>query len=305
MNQGEMPKTPGFSSSSSSSERLAEWLVHRAARRAPDSLAERLEEEWRADLAARTSPSSRLRFAIGCTWATRVIAREFAVPVPVANTAVVGGVTAHPFAQGQSRRTATFILVAGLHIAVLYGFIAVGTKVFQPKPIPPFQTSVIEPPSKTPPPPIVPPKPITETLSMDPPDRPKYVDSDTADPPIVDDPPVVHDGPPSPPLTVDPPGVHRVMGGPGSGFPDTEDFYPSASKRIGEQGVVQVQVCVNPDGRLGADPTLAASSGFARLDEGALRLAKAASGHYRPSTEDGRAVSSCYPYKIRFRMKDT
>jgi periplasmic protein TonB len=303
MNQGEMPKTPGFSSSSSSSERLAEWLVHRAARRAPDSLAERLEEEWRADLAARTSPSSRLRFAIGCTWATRVIAREFAVPVPVANTAVVGGVTAHPFAQGQSRRTATFILVAGLHIAVLYGLIAVGTKVLQPKPIPPFQTSVIEP-AKTPPPPMVLPKVDTVMPRMDTPEVPKPVDSDK-DAPIVENLPPVLDLPPSPPTKVDPPPrVNRVMGGPGSGFPDTEDFYPSASKRIGEQGVVQVDVCVQPDGRLGADPTIAHTSGFPRLDEGALRLAKAASGHYRPTTEDGHAVSSCYGYKIRFKMKE-
>jgi TonB family protein len=95
--------------------------------------------------------------------------------------------------------------------------------------------------------------------------------------------------------------VKGVVGGPGMGFPDTEDYYPAAARRFGEKGLATVQVCVDPAGRLTAAPTIAQSSGSARLDEGALRLARAGSGHYRPTTEDGRAVSSCYPYRIRFR----
>ena|SRR5436853_7623673 len=56
--------------------------------------------------------------------------------------------------------------------------------------------------------------------------------------------------------------------------------------------------------RLSADPTIARSSGSARLDEGAVRLAKAGSGHYRATTEDGRPVSSCFPFLIRFDFRD-
>ena len=48
---------------------LTHWLIHHAACRAPPDLSERLEEEWRADVAVRSSASSRLRFAIGCCWA--------------------------------------------------------------------------------------------------------------------------------------------------------------------------------------------------------------------------------------------
>jgi periplasmic protein TonB len=287
--------------SSSGVERLARWLVHRAARRVPASLAARLEEEWLADLNARPSPASRLRFAIGCCWATRVIAREFAAAVPVTNAGIMGGAASNPFAEWRSRRTATFFLVMGLHVAVFYGLIVVGTTVIRPKPIMPLETHMVDQPRKVPPTTIEVPQPTTEKKAIDL-KIPQYVDVETQNQ-TVDDSLVVPYTPPPPPR-VDPPSIRRVIGGPGAGFPDTEDYYPSASKRIGEQGVVQVQVCVRPDGRLSADPTLAQTSGFIRLDDGALRLAKAASGHYRPSTEDGRAVASCYAYRIRFTMKE-
>ena len=55
---------------------ISYWLIHHAARSAPELLSQRLEEEWLADLAVRPSAASRLRFAIGCSWATRVIALE-------------------------------------------------------------------------------------------------------------------------------------------------------------------------------------------------------------------------------------
>jgi hypothetical protein len=36
----------------------------------------------------------------------------------------------------------------------------------------------------------------------------------------------------------------------------------------------------------------------------ALKLAKAGSGHYLATTEDGRPVNSCYPFRIRFQIKN-
>lgn len=65
---------------------VAARLIRQAARGAPVALAERLEEEWLADLAAQPSAFARLRFALGCCWATHVIAREQrAVRVRIAN----------------------------------------------------------------------------------------------------------------------------------------------------------------------------------------------------------------------------
>jgi len=62
------PAPPAFS--------LAATLIRYAVRSAPPALAERLEEEWLADLAAQPSSWAGLSLALGCCWATRVIARE-------------------------------------------------------------------------------------------------------------------------------------------------------------------------------------------------------------------------------------
>jgi TonB family protein len=97
--------------------------------------------------------------------------------------------------------------------------------------------------------------------------------------------------------------VQRLAGGPGAGFPETADFYPSASIRLGEEGISAVRVCVDQRGRLTSEPTTVNGSGSARLDEAALKLARAGSGHYRATTEDGQPVNSCYAFGVRFQLK--
>jgi protein TonB len=97
--------------------------------------------------------------------------------------------------------------------------------------------------------------------------------------------------------------VSRTPAGPGKGFPATEDYYPQASRRLEEQGVVVVSVCVDPSGKLSGEPSVATSSGSPRLDEGALKLAKAGSGRYKPATEDGKPVAGCNKFGIRFQLK--
>jgi len=111
--------------------------------------------------------------------------------------------------------------------------------------------------------------------------------------------------PPVPSLPSDAPThvVQQVAGGPGAGFPETADFYPSLSIHLGEQGISTVRVCVDTKGRLTSDPAIVNGSGSARLDAGALKLARAGSGHYRATTENGQSVISCYPFGIRFQLK--
>jgi periplasmic protein TonB len=89
----------------------------------------------------------------------------------------------------------------------------------------------------------------------------------------------------------------------GKGFPNSEDFYPEASKRLEEQGVVTVHVCVGPDGKLTEEPTVAKSSGSNRLDGGGLKLAKAASGRYIPGTEEGKPVPKCINFNVKFQLR--
>src|SRR5580658_8601159 len=103
----------------SAAQGIAHWLIHRAARAAPESLSARLEEEWLADLAARSSAMSRLRFAIGCCWATQVITYEHQPSqVPVSGSVAAGKTLAAYADQNfgfSSPRSSTFFLVASLH----------------------------------------------------------------------------------------------------------------------------------------------------------------------------------------------
>jgi TonB family protein len=295
------------------SERMLDWmdwlahsLVHHAARRAPGPLSERLEEEWLADMSERSGAVSRLRLAVGCCWATYVIAREHGVATVPASSSAVAHANFAGYARHDStfsRRTTTFLLVASLHAAVLGG-LAVGLSSRFPRVTPP-QFVVREIP-KTPSPPIDLPSLPEPTMWMTRPEFPPIPNF----PPIESSPPVTTDVTetlPEPQRTELPPStavvVNRVQGGPGIGFPTADDFYPSPSIRLGEQGVATVTACVDGKGRLTSDPTIVQSTGSSRLDEAALKLAKAGSGHYRASTEDGQAVNSCYPFRIRFNLR--
>jgi TonB family protein len=289
------------------SERTLDWLegitqhlVHSAARHAPEALSARLEEEWLADLAERHGRLSRVRFALGCCWATRVIAYDQGlVAVPAASTAAGHGSLYRQDSPFFSRRTITFLLVACLHAAVLYGLL-VGLHSKFVKLIPTqFVIRVVDPPRRelppTPRPQVSIPKievPPPEVMPQIKPDSGEAVTTTPLEPQRTELPPSL------------PAAVNRVQGGPGPGFPSADDFYPSIAIHMEEKGVATVRACVDGKGRLTAEPTIIQSTGSSRLDEGALKLAKAGSGHYRATTEDGQPVNSCYPFRIRFDLRN-
>lgn len=285
---------------------LPHWLVHHAARRAPPDLSERLEEEWRADLAARSSAISRLRFAIGCCWATSVIAREHGPgSIPIASAAVGSKITLG-YTRDESgmfaRRSITFFLVAGLHIALFYGLMT-GLAFRIIKVIPTsIQARMLRPAQERVLPPLAPSPRTNSKLEIPIPDFPR-TEGSIENKEIIAEPQRFASSWPEAPPAVALREIVRVPGGPGSGFPNTDDYYPSIAKRMEEQGSATIGVCVGADGKLTADPTIAQSSGSPRLDAGALLLAKAGSGHYRAGTDDGRAVSSCYSFRVRFALR--
>jgi periplasmic protein TonB len=80
---------------------------------------------------------------------------------------------------------------------------------------------------------------------------------------------------------------------------NTDDFYPSASQRLGEEGVPVVHVCLDPSGKI-TNVSVATSSGKPRLDEGAINVAKAT--RYAPKTEDGKPVEGCLDYRVKFQL---
>jgi periplasmic protein TonB len=283
---------------------VASYLVGCAARKAPPGLAERLEEEWRADLVFRRGAFCRIRFGLGCCWATRVIAREFGAAAATAGTSASGQqlLVAHggyDFSRF-SRRTTAMIAIICLHAAVFYAYMSGLTQGGGFKPAQWMHGIDIVPQPRRPDQPApLPPPTITHTIVEIP--TPDQLFKLPAGPTAIT---VAHSPKPNvaplpPPI---PKPVERVMGGPGVGFPDTEDYYPAVARRLGEAGAAAVRVCVDPRGSLTAAPAIVESSGIREIDEGALRLARAGSGHYRPTTEDGQPVSACYAFRIRFQL---
>ncbi len=281
-------------------ERFTRWLILHAARSSPAALADRLEEEWLAALAPQDGPLSRLRFAIGCCWATRVIAHDYlasrasaSAPATEHGTIILGQYDSSYF----SRRTTILVLIVGLHIIVIYGF-ATGfaQKVIGGIPGPIIATFLPPPGTHEFPPPT-----ITSHLPTTKPIIPDVMPTfEFPREPIIEEPLIPNQLPPS--QQVPSKAVSRILGGPGAGFPNTGDYYPLASRRLGEMGVATVGVCVDSRGHLASAPTVVLSSGFARLDGAALHLAKAGSGRYRSTTEDGIPVPSCYTFRIRFQL---
>jgi TonB family protein len=298
------PLPPAASSNglTSRSERLAHWLIQLAARNSPLSLADRLEEEWLADLAAQRGGCSQLRFAIGCCWATRVIAHEHLAASVSAARSATGAGTVTAFAHNDpsffSRRMTIVLFIVGLHAIVIYGFATgLGQTMIHVLPEPMKMTVLSQPRRHDVPNPA--PEPTFRPSRIDLPKVDQTFTFPQGTSPTVDTNIERQEGSsPSPPN-----GVIRVLGGPGAGFPNTGDFYPPAARRIGEMGVTTVRVCVDGNGHLRSAPMVAQSSGSARLDGGALELAKAGSGHYISTTEDGIPVPSCYPFRIRFELK--
>jgi len=91
----------------------------------------------------------------------------------------------------------------------------------------------------------------------------------------------------------------RVMGK--HWLPSSEEYYPPDLIRIGVQGNTQVRVCVDEAGRASGAPVVEQSSGNARLDQGALNVARA--GRYARSMRGDTPVPNCYHFRIVFKVK--
>jgi protein TonB len=284
---------------------LAQRLIVRAAQRAPAALSQRLEEEWLADLGSRTGSLSRLRLALGCCWASRVIAHDFRVP----QLAASGAAAAHKHVLSElrfdlpllSRRTVAFIAIAAVHVLIIYVFIS-GLAQHVAASIPSLMraTVILQPEPQHPLPAPLPPTFKFTAVTVDPAvaDAAKFnFGPELTEPPATQTRGSEERAQPPPARP-----VQRVLGGPGKDFPNTDDYYPTASRRMAETGAATVRVCVDKQGRLNGEPTLAQTSGSRRIDDGVLNLARAGSGHYRPTLEDGAPVNSCFAYRIRFTL---
>jgi protein TonB len=201
-----------------------------------------------------------------------------------------------------SRRLAVLFAIIGLHVFIAWALATGLARRVIETIAPPIQTEIVEEVQKRDePPPPPPPEMQRPPVEVPPPDVAIDIPVETQSTAIVDvtDRPQPKAPPPPPPKP-----VNRVSPKPGKGFPSTEEYYPPASKRLGEEGAVNVRACVGANGKLTEEPTVAQTSGSARLDEGAVKLAKAGSGHYQAGTEDGQATTQCFVFRIKFELRN-
>ena len=76
--------------------------------------------------------------------------------------------------------------------------------------------------------------------------------------------------------------------------------YPSADTRLGNEGNVDVEVYVLPNGRVG-DARIARSSGFERLDQSAVEEARR-NWRLVPATRDGVPFPQWYKVRVTFKL---
>jgi periplasmic protein TonB len=195
-----------------------------------------------------------------------------------------------------TRRGVVLLAIIGLHIFIAWALATGLARRALEVIAPPIQTDIVEEvkTQKEPPPPP-PPEFQKPPVEVPPPDvtidMPVEAPATTAITAVAATP-----HPPAPPVHV---GTHKAPTV-GKGFPNSEDYYPAASKRLNEEGAPTVHVCVGANSKLTAAPTIAQSSGSPRLDEGALNLAKA--GRYVAGSDDGKPIDACFDFRIKFQM---
>jgi protein TonB len=85
-------------------------------------------------------------------------------------------------------------------------------------------------------------------------------------------------------------------------FAVSEDDYPDASRRAGEEGITGVRVTVGVDGRVSAC-SVTRSSGFSRLDERACQIAERR-WRFKPATQNGQPVEATINRNYRWQLQE-
>jgi periplasmic protein TonB len=210
--------------------------------------------------------------------------------------------------EGPSKRTlysiiAVLVLHALLGYALVTGLAIKAVQVITG----PLETVNIEeqapPPEETPPPPpkledippyVPPPDVQIETSAPPPPTISTQSTIATPEPPRVAPPQPAPPAPPAVPGTRAQP-IART-------FAVTEDDYPDASRRAGEEGVTGVRVTIGTDGRVSAC-SVVRSSGFSRLDERACQIAQRR-WRFKPATENGQPVEETVNRNYRWQLQE-
>ena len=199
------------------------------------------------------------------------------------------------------RRLIGLVVAALLHVLLIYGLVSgLATQVVE-RFKGPVQIEIIEevkPEDETPPPPppdLPPPPPVTLP--------PPIVSIDT---PVTTTTPTITVTPPRPraPPPPPPPVREAVCTQPIAPKRRTPPPYPSTSKRLGEEGNVEVSFTVDADGSVNdaAPVTVTKGSGFPRLDEAGIRAVRRM--RFTPAKCDGVPKQSPHAFRVVYRLDE-
>jgi len=198
-----------------------------------------------------------------------------------------------------TRRTAVLAAIIALHVFIAWALATGLARKAIEVLAPPIQTDIVqEEKQKNEPPPPPPPEMKRQVVEVPPPDiniaMPEVGQQTSAITARVQQPTAA---------PVAKAAVAATAVGLGKGFPNVDDYYPDASRRLGEEGLTIVDVCVGPDGKLTEPPKVKTSSGHERLDQAAVKVATVGSGRFKPATEEGKPVAKCTQLPIRFKLR--
>lgn len=200
----------------------------------------------------------------------------------------------HTLYRSASQRYTGLIAVAALHVAVVYLLASgLGSSVVQVI-TGPIETKIIEEireqPDEPPPPP---PKLEAPPPEFVPPPEIVFTAEPAAASTAITQVQSKVATPPPPPVAVSPP---RSDPRRPNGLPP----YPPSSRRLGEEGVVTLQLYVLENGRVG-EAKVQKSSGFPRLDEAAVKEARR-NWRFLPARKGDKAVAAWMSINVRFKL---
>ncbi|MFN3751871.1 MAG: TonB family protein [Thiobacillus sp.] len=134
------------------------------------------------------------------------------------------------------------------------------------------------------------PQPVIEAPKTEPVPEPVPEVLPPPAPPVITEAP--KPAPPPPPTT--PPRPADYLNNP-------KPIYPVLSRRLGEEGIVRLNILVNPDGSV-ARLEIAKSSGYPRLDEVAVKTVQS-SWKFEPARQAGKPVAAWVIVPIEFTLR--